>query len=91
MKQYSFLEEILSESEHVFDDVSDEFGRCKRVKRIFEQWKSEQSETYAEAYIEICLPKLFSPIIRLEMIDWKPFEVRRVMKMFKEINNLTTF
>ena len=74
----SFLEEIINESEHLHDDVSNEFSQYKNIKIIFEQWKYEQNETYTDAFIEICLPKLFSPLIRREMIDWTPFEVSLV-------------
>ncbi|CAF1071444.1 unnamed protein product [Adineta steineri] len=73
----SFLtqkQEILNEAEHVLDDVSDEFSQYRNIKTIFEQWKYEQNDTYTDAYIEICLPKVFSPLIRKETIDWKPFE-----------------
>ncbi len=72
---FFLLEEILNEAEHAFDDVSDEFSKYKNVKTIFEQWKYQQNESYTEAFIEICLPKVFSPLIRREMIDWRPFEV----------------
>ena len=77
MIRFVFAVELLNESEHLLDDVSDEFGQCKKVKKIFEQWKSQQTESYTDAFIEICLPKVFSPLIRREMIDWKPFEVER--------------
>ena len=73
----SRVEEILNDAAHALDDVSDEFARCKNIKIIFEQWKYQQSETYTDAFIEICLPKVFSPIIRREMIDWRPYEVKR--------------
>lgn len=77
MTRSVFVEELFNESEHLLDDVSDEFAQCKKVKKIFEQWKSQQTESYTDAFIEICLPKVFSPLIRREMIDWKPFEVER--------------
>ncbi|CAF0931126.1 unnamed protein product [Rotaria sordida] len=67
-------QEIINEAEHLFDDVSDEYSQYKNIKIIFEQWKYQQNETYTDAFIEICLPKLFSPLIRREIIDWKPFE-----------------
>ncbi|CAF1570912.1 unnamed protein product, partial [Rotaria sordida] len=66
-------QEIINEAEHLFDDVSDEYSQYKNIKIIFEQWKYQQNETYTDAFIEICLPKLFSPLIRREIIDWKPF------------------
>ncbi len=79
MLSYLFfvLEEICNEAEHLLDDVSDEFSQYRNVKTIFEQWKFQQNESYTDAFIEICLPKVFSPLIRREMIDWKPFEVIR--------------
>ncbi|CAF0955027.1 unnamed protein product [Rotaria sp. Silwood1] len=67
-------QEIITEAEHLLDDVSDEFSQYKNIKTIFEQWKYQQNETYTDAFIEICLPKVFSPLIRREIIDWKPFE-----------------
>ncbi|CAF2900493.1 unnamed protein product [Rotaria sp. Silwood2] len=67
-------QEIVNEAEHLLDDVSDEFSQYRNIKTIFEQWKYQQNETYTDAFIEICLPKVFSPLIRREMIDWKPFE-----------------
>lgn len=72
---FILIEEIINEAEHVLDDVSDEFSQYKNIKTIFEQWKYQQNESYTDAFIEICLPKLFSPLIRREMIDWRPFEV----------------
>jgi hypothetical protein len=75
---FDILEEILNEAEHILDDVSDEFSRYRNVKTIFEQWKYQQNESYTDAFIEICLPKVFSPLIRREMIDWKPFEVIKI-------------
>lgn len=72
---FIILEEILNEAEHLFEDVSDEFSQYKNIKSIFEQWKYQQNETYTDAFIETCLPKLFSPLIRREIIDWKPFQV----------------
>jgi len=67
-------QEIKTESEHLFDDVSDEFSQYRQIQNLFEQWKYQQNESYMDAFIEICLPKLFSPLIRREMIDWTPFE-----------------
>ncbi|CAF0803393.1 unnamed protein product [Adineta ricciae] len=67
-------QEILNEAEHVLDDVSDEFSKYRKIKTIFEQWKYQLNESYTDAYVEICLPKVFSPLIRKEMIDWRPFE-----------------
>lgn len=71
-----FSEEIRKEIENVFDDVSEEFSQCRNVKKIFEQWKFNETDSYNDAFIEICLPKVFSPIIRKEIVEWNPIEVK---------------
>ncbi|XP_064627952.1 PAX3- and PAX7-binding protein 1-like [Lineus longissimus] len=67
---------ILSESSTLFDDVVDDFSRIRRIKGRFEQWKFQHGESYREAYIGLCLPKLYMPLIRLHLITWNPLEVR---------------
>lgn len=79
-KFVSFLEEILQQVEHLLDDVSDEFSQYRQIKILFEQWKSQYNESYTDAFIEICLPKVFAPLIRREMIDWIPLEVRHQLR-----------
>lgn len=32
-------------------------------------------KSYEEAYIELCIPKLLAPFIRLEMLNWNPLKV----------------
>jgi hypothetical protein len=90
IESFFFSEEILNEAEHVLDDVSDEFSQYRNIKTIFEQWKYQQNESYTDAFIEICLPKLFSPLIRREMIDWKPFEVSKRKQQDRNFNYYIT-
>lgn len=66
--------EILRIRQRLFDDVEEDFCELENIRLHFEKWKGENSESYKEAYIGLCLPKLFNPFIRLELIDWNPLQ-----------------
>lgn len=67
-------ERINSESKAIFEDVVDDFHSIPIIQSKFERWKLDYSESYQEAYIGLCLSKLYSPFIRLQLIDWNPLE-----------------
>lgn len=71
----SSVETILRDSELVFADVNDGFGSLAEFRHWFERWKWSFSDTYSEAYILLCLPKIFGPFIRIELLSWNPLEV----------------
>ncbi|MFT7818499.1 PAX3- and PAX7-binding protein 1 [Arapaima gigas] len=68
-------ERILKESKKVFEDVLEDFHSLDAIKAHFEVWRRLYSTCYQDAYIGLCLPKLFSPLVRLELIGWSPLEV----------------
>lgn len=74
MKLASSKEDVIAKTRLVFGDVLDEFHKLSLVKDRYEQWKWGFSESYKQAYISLCLPKLFDPFVKLEMIDWNPLE-----------------
>jgi GC-rich sequence DNA-binding factor len=58
----------------LFEDVVDDFHELTYIKQQFQKWKVLQNESYTEAYIALCLPKLFTPFIKLKLVDWNPLE-----------------
>ncbi len=68
-------ERVITDSRTIFDDVMEDFQELGHIKRRFEDWKYDQSESYEEAYIGLCLPKLFTPFVKLRLIEWNPLEV----------------
>ena len=77
----SFSLSLLSESlgpdiNDVFSDVVDDFCDLNIIKTRFEQWKFTQSNSYSEAYVSLCLTKIFTPYVRHELLYWNPLEVR---------------
>ncbi|KTG36958.1 hypothetical protein cypCar_00016430 [Cyprinus carpio] len=66
---------ILKESKKVFEDVVEDFHSLDNIKSHFETWRKLYFTCYRDAYIGLCLPKLFNPLIRLQLISWSPLEV----------------
>ncbi|XP_016381482.1 PAX3- and PAX7-binding protein 1-like [Sinocyclocheilus rhinocerous] len=66
---------ILKESKQVFEDVVEDFHSLDNIKSHFETWRKLYFTCYRDAYIGLCLPKLFNPLIRLQLISWSPLQV----------------
>ncbi|XP_076606463.1 PAX3- and PAX7-binding protein 1 [Chaetodon auriga] len=65
---------IIRESKKVFEDVVEDFHSLDCIKSHFEVWRRHYGECYRDAYIGLCLPKLFNPLVRLQLITWNPLE-----------------
>ncbi|KAJ8384583.1 hypothetical protein AAFF_G00200200 [Aldrovandia affinis] len=65
---------ILKESKKIFEDVLEDFHSLDSIKARFEVWRKLYFTCYQDAYIGLCLPKLFNPLIRLQLISWLPLE-----------------
>uniref|UniRef100_A0A8B9LVG0 PAX3 and PAX7 binding protein 1 n=1 Tax=Astyanax mexicanus TaxID=7994 RepID=A0A8B9LVG0_ASTMX len=65
---------VLKESKKVFEDVVEDFHSLDCIKSRFEVWRKLYFTCYRDAYIGLCLPKLFNPLIRLQLIPWSPLE-----------------
>uniref|UniRef100_A0A3B3BVQ8 GC-rich sequence DNA-binding factor 2 n=1 Tax=Oryzias melastigma TaxID=30732 RepID=A0A3B3BVQ8_ORYME len=70
----SSLSDIQSRSKDVFSDVQDDFCCVKNILARFEEWRRSYSESYHNAYISLCLPKLLNPIIRHQLLSWNPLQ-----------------
>lgn len=72
---FLYTEIIKSDSELMMDDVLQDFASVDSVLKHMLEWKNKYKESYVEAYVNVCLPKLLGPFVRLEMITWNPLEV----------------
>ena len=70
-------ETITNSCDTMFEDVMDDFHDLDQIKSRFEDWRNQHSESYNEAYIGLCLPKLFTPFVKLGLITWNPLQVRQ--------------
>lgn len=56
----------------------EDFHSLDCIKAHFEVWRHEYADCYRDAYIGLCLPKLFNPLVRLQLISWNPLDVRHI-------------
>lgn len=56
----------------------EDFHSLDCIKSHFEVWRRDYADCYRDAYIGLCLPKLFNPLVRLQLITWNPLEVQCV-------------
>ncbi|KAJ3593485.1 hypothetical protein NHX12_005819 [Muraenolepis orangiensis] len=65
---------ILLRAEAVFSDVQEDFSDVKKILSRFVDWRGAFSDSYHNAYINLCLPKLLGPVIRHQMLSWDPLK-----------------
>lgn len=76
----------------MLDDVLEEFASVDLVLKHMLEWKKKYLESYIEAYVNVCLPKLVGPFVRIEMLTWNPLEVNKsVFTNLNRYNILTSF
>ncbi|KAA0711279.1 DNA-binding factor 2 GC-rich sequence [Triplophysa tibetana] len=66
--------DLLKRSQEIFADVQTDFWDVKKILSRFEEWRVSFPESYNNAYIGLCLPKLLAPLIRHQLIGWNPLE-----------------
>lgn len=70
-----FAGDILQDCKKVFEDVHDDFCNVQNILLKFQQWREKFPDSYYEAFVGFCLPKLLSPLIRVQLLDWNPLQV----------------
>uniref|UniRef100_A0AAF5Q259 GCF C-terminal domain-containing protein n=1 Tax=Wuchereria bancrofti TaxID=6293 RepID=A0AAF5Q259_WUCBA len=68
------IDEIRAAANVVFVDALDDFCRIDRILSRFVDWLAHDEESFINAYVHLCIPKLISLFIRLELLDWGPLE-----------------
>ncbi|XP_055972643.1 intron Large complex component GCFC2 isoform X2 [Sorex fumeus] len=67
--------DVLQDRKKIFEDVHDDFCNVQNILLKFQQWREKFPDSYNEAYIGLYIPKLLSPLIRVQLIDWNPLKV----------------
>ncbi|XP_067400776.1 intron Large complex component GCFC2 isoform X1 [Emydura macquarii macquarii] len=67
-------DDILQESKKICEDVHADFCNIRNILLKFQQWRQKFPDSYYDAYISLCLPKLLRPLIRIQLIGWNPLE-----------------
>uniref|UniRef100_A0AAY4D1G7 GCF C-terminal domain-containing protein n=1 Tax=Denticeps clupeoides TaxID=299321 RepID=A0AAY4D1G7_9TELE len=70
----SKIADILKRSQDIFSDVHGDFCDIAKILARFDEWRRTFPDSYNNAYISLCLPKLLAPFIRHQLICWNPLE-----------------
>ncbi|NWR75122.1 GCFC2 factor, partial [Centropus unirufus] len=65
---------VLEDSRKIFEDVHADFCDISKILLKFQEWKEKFPDSYCDAYISFCLPKILNPLIRIQLINWNPLE-----------------
>ncbi|XP_053593178.1 PAX3- and PAX7-binding protein 1 [Microplitis demolitor] len=84
-------EEIDEESRDIFSDVMDDFCTVRGILSKLESWRETDMEAYTEAYVSLCIPKMISPIVRLQLITWNPLMESTDLERTKWYNSLLLY
>lgn len=59
-------QDVENQARMVLDDVVEEFSVMSRVMERLQSWRTADPESYQSAYVSLCLPKIFSPLVSCE-------------------------
>ncbi|NXO77197.1 GCFC2 factor, partial [Sitta europaea] len=90
---------VLEDSRKIFEDVHADFCDIRKILLKFQEWKEKFPDSYCDAYISFCLPKLLNPLIRVQLISWTPLEQNsteleempwfRAIEEFSDVENVS--
>uniref|UniRef100_A0A1Y9H298 GCF C-terminal domain-containing protein n=1 Tax=Anopheles dirus TaxID=7168 RepID=A0A1Y9H298_9DIPT len=80
----SALQEIELEARDVFADAAEEYGEVAGILGRFEQWRQHDMPAYTDAYVNLCLPKILAPLVRLEHVGWNPLTMEAQVELESE-------
>ncbi|KAF6777335.1 hypothetical protein AHF37_03209 [Paragonimus kellicotti] len=75
VKRKADIDALLVDARAIFEDVVEEFCELPLILQRFADWHTNFPESYAEAYVALCLPQLFSPIVRGQLVGWNPLSM----------------
>ncbi|XP_050989710.1 GC-rich sequence DNA-binding factor 2 isoform X2 [Labeo rohita] len=67
-------DDLLKKAQEVFADVQTDFWDVKKILSRFDEWRVSFQDSYSNAYIGLCIPKLLAPLIRHQLIGWNPLQ-----------------
>ncbi|XP_017466846.1 PREDICTED: PAX3- and PAX7-binding protein 1 isoform X1 [Rhagoletis zephyria] len=79
----SNLEQIHKEAEAIFNDVNDDFYKVELILMKFYAWRKTDMNSYKDAFVSLCLPKILGPLVRFEMLSWSP-----LLEEYKDIEKM---
>ena len=61
-------QDVKKQSRMVLEDVVEEFSVISRVMERLQAWRTTNIDSYQSTCVSLCLPKIFSPLVRCSCI-----------------------
>ena len=61
------IDNVLEESKKIFEDVRADCCDIRKILLKFQERKEKFPDSYCDAYIGFCLPKLLNPLVRVQI------------------------
>ena len=68
-------ERILEEATSIWIDVWEEFGTVSGISIRFASWHKSFPAAYQQAFAALCLSRLLTPLLQIQLLRWNPLEV----------------
>jgi len=65
-------QDVENQARTVMSDVVEEFSSLECVSDRLQQWREDDISAYTDAFVSLCLPKIYSPLVRLQILFWNP-------------------
>ncbi|XP_048208782.1 intron Large complex component GCFC2 isoform X1 [Perognathus longimembris pacificus] len=65
--------DLLQDCKKIFEDVHDDFCNIQNVLLKFQKWQERFPDSYSDAFIGLCIPKLLNPLLDstgLKLMPW---------------------
>ncbi|XP_055842901.1 PAX3- and PAX7-binding protein 1 [Episyrphus balteatus] len=82
----SSMDQLEVEVDDLFADAGDDFCRPEQILSKFNVWRKTDMESYKDAFVSHCLPKIMGPIVRTEILLWNPLN-----EDYKDIENMAWY
>jgi len=84
-------QDVENQARTVMSDVVEEFSSLDCVCERLEQWRDEDMPAYIDAFAPMCLPKIFSPLVRLQLLFWNPLTEHNNIETMPWYKTLATY
>ena len=68
------MDVVLAAVSGLFQDTVKDFKTIPDVVNRFTLWRTECFQSYSDAWIAHCFPKLVAPLVRYQLLGWNPLE-----------------
>jgi GC-rich sequence DNA-binding factor len=67
---------LLERASAIFEDTATEYCEVGTILAHLLGWFEANPQSFRDAYVAECIPKLIGPYVRIQLFNWNPLHVR---------------